>query len=294
MAKGKTMNEAEEEVDRAEMVDAISPAPEPPSPAPSDEVRCVKSGCGHSEPLDEIGRCQVLVFIPDGPTTGDYQSCDCKCEFPVRPPPSIVPWKCACGWRGTAGEMNDGPGGIRVCPNCGASGGLILDDDQPVPASATTESIEGGQAASPGDGHFEALKQAMNSRARELHKEPGGFVSQLAAVAAQYVREQLATSADEPKALLADEVFASLRESNRKDYEHALAVLRRLANPASRETVSDGELVDALFEFVSRCDIANPIVPLSSHMLERVMFLAGIEETPRGLRRSYFQEPEAQ
>lgn len=39
-------------------------------------------------------------------------------------------WKCACGWRGAVSALNDGPHS-RVCPDCGASGGLMLDATEP-------------------------------------------------------------------------------------------------------------------------------------------------------------------
>lgn len=90
--------------------------------------------------------------------------------------------------------------------------------------------------------------------------------------------------------ILGDEIFESLRNAKRADYQYALAVLRRLVNPVSRDTVSDGELVDAAFEFVARLDLANPLLPLASYLLERVMMLTAIEETPRGLKRDYFTE----
>lgn len=35
-------------------------------------------------------------------------------------------WQCACGWLGRRHALKEGPGG-RVCPCCGASGGLCLE-----------------------------------------------------------------------------------------------------------------------------------------------------------------------
>lgn len=36
-------------------------------------------------------------------------------------------WKCACGWHGDITKAPSNPSGGRVCPNCGASGGLESD-----------------------------------------------------------------------------------------------------------------------------------------------------------------------
>ena len=42
-------------------------------------------------------------------------------------------WKCACGWRGAASDLHPyNASGGKVCPSCGASGGLILDGDAAV------------------------------------------------------------------------------------------------------------------------------------------------------------------
>ena len=46
----------------------------------------------------------------------------------VKVPDRIV-MKCACGWCGEPKDMNQNPIGIRVCPDCGASGGLSLKDN---------------------------------------------------------------------------------------------------------------------------------------------------------------------
>lgn len=37
-------------------------------------------------------------------------------------------WKCACGWRGPRIEFKHNAAGGSVCPSCGASGGLILEE----------------------------------------------------------------------------------------------------------------------------------------------------------------------
>lgn len=87
-----------------------------------------------------------------------------------------------------------------------------------------------------------------------------------------------------------EEILARLRRIQAQEYGDALAVLRRLTNPTSRDTVSDGDLVDAAFAFTARTDLGNPLVPVMSHFLERFMTLAGINETPKGLKRDYFAE----
>lgn len=37
-------------------------------------------------------------------------------------------WRCACGWEGKKEALNDNPSGIKTCPDCGASGGLVLSE----------------------------------------------------------------------------------------------------------------------------------------------------------------------
>lgn len=37
-------------------------------------------------------------------------------------------WKCACGWSGEPKDMPANPSGIRVCPRCGGSGGLVKSE----------------------------------------------------------------------------------------------------------------------------------------------------------------------
>ena len=44
-----------------------------------------------------------------------------------------VPWECACGWMGFPSEMNANPSGHKVCPLCGASGGLVYRDPKEQP-----------------------------------------------------------------------------------------------------------------------------------------------------------------
>lgn len=86
------------------------------------------------------------------------------------------------------------------------------------------------------------------------------------------------------------EILERLRKIQDRELENALSVLRRLSSPVSHDTVSDGDLADAAFAFVARTDLANPVVPLMSHFIERFMVLASIEETPKGLKREYFAE----
>jgi len=49
-------------------------------------------------------------------------------------------WKCACGWSGEVVQMNINAAGGRVCPECGASGGLILGSDPYDPLPGETDS----------------------------------------------------------------------------------------------------------------------------------------------------------
>lgn len=61
---------------------------------------------------------------------------DDQCAATPAPVPVEQRWKCACGWSGSPSQMqvvNE----HRVCPGCGASGGLILD----IPAPPETEEL---------------------------------------------------------------------------------------------------------------------------------------------------------
>lgn len=49
------------------------------------------------------------------------------------------PWRCACGWKGETRELRDHAAGHRVCPGCGASGGLDLDEIEALAERAEEE-----------------------------------------------------------------------------------------------------------------------------------------------------------
>lgn len=36
-------------------------------------------------------------------------------------------WRCACGWEGHESKLRPSPSGAFVCPDCGASGGLVFE-----------------------------------------------------------------------------------------------------------------------------------------------------------------------
>lgn len=54
---------------------------------------------------------------------------------PPTSPVEDLAWKCACGWSGSHHQMNANEAGIRVCPKCGASGGLASDGPLHPPTS---------------------------------------------------------------------------------------------------------------------------------------------------------------
>lgn len=61
-----------------------------------------------------------------------------------------IAWRCACGWHGTPSQMtvsND----LRTCPDCGGSGGLILDALEPAHKSAIAEIFTGVCTVGPMD-----------------------------------------------------------------------------------------------------------------------------------------------
>lgn len=86
---------------------------------------------------------------------------------------------------------------------------------------------------------------------------------------------------------IGNEIFDRLAKLSREEYERAVATVRKLARD---EEVTDGELIDAMFEMSNRLDIANALLPLCSEMLLRFMRLAGVEKTPRGLTVAMFEE----
>lgn len=87
--------------------------------------------------------------------------------------------------------------------------------------------------------------------------------------------------------ILANEIFTKIRELGRKQFEHALKVREKLATD---EDVSDGELLDALFQFGSCIDIANPLGAIVHEIFERYMLKIEMEVTPRGIRKEWLQE----
>ena len=52
-------------------------------------------------------------------------------------------WACACGWQGEPSQMNANPMGMRVCPSCGASGGLVLIAENTVSAGPCPCDLQG-------------------------------------------------------------------------------------------------------------------------------------------------------
>lgn len=82
-------------------------------------------------------------------------------------------------------------------------------------------------------------------------------------------------------------ILARLRQIQDQELKDARSTLTRLRDG---ESVTDGDLIDAAFAFTARTDLANPIVPLMSYFIARFMHFAGITETPRGLKRDYFDE----
>lgn len=82
---------------------------------------------------------------------------------------------------------------------------------------------------------------------------------------------------------LANEIFERLQNINDVEQKAALAVTAKLRNG---EAVSDGELLDALYSFAVRLDLANPLLPICYETLKRIMVYSGITETPRGIQRA--------
>lgn len=95
-------------------------------PTPAESV--TSNFCGKCEhdlrlPRQLNGWCATVVRDAGG----SLVYCGCKCAPAERAEVAGEwTWKCACGWSGKASQMtvsND----LRTCPQCGASGGLILD-----------------------------------------------------------------------------------------------------------------------------------------------------------------------
>src|SRR5688500_15083234 len=91
-----------------------------------------------------------------------------------------------------------------------------------------------------------------------------------------------------PAAIMAErpqQILQRLRKIQDQELKDALVVLNRLRDG---EKVSDGDLIDAAFAFTTRTDLGNPIVGLTSYFIERFMIVAGLPETPKGLKRDWF------
>jgi hypothetical protein len=93
--------------------------------------------------------------------------------------------------------------------------------------------------------------------------------------------------ATDDRQILGNEIFERIREIGRKEFESALLTVQKLAR---REEVSDGELLDALHEFTVHLDMFNPLLPIASEVFERYMDKCGMAETPRGIKREWFEE----
>ena len=85
---------------------------------------------------------------------------------------------------------------------------------------------------------------------------------------------------------LANEIFERLKNINDAEQKAALEVTAKLRRS---EAVSDGELLDALYSFAIRLDLANPLLPICRETLHRFMVYSGVVETPRGLKRSWLE-----
>jgi hypothetical protein len=95
----------------------------------------------------------------------------------------------------------------------------------------------------------------------------------------------MATQIDKPP-LLGDELLQRLRNIQNADADAALAVTNKLRDS---EAVSDGDLIDALYAFAIRLDLANPLLPVCHEVLRRFMVYRGITETPRGIKRTWLE-----
>jgi hypothetical protein len=84
--------------------------------------------------------------------------------------------------------------------------------------------------------------------------------------------------------LLGNEIFERLKNIKDKEQQAALGVASKIRRG---ELVSDGELLDALYAFMVRLDLANPMLPICHETLKRFMVYGGVTETPRGIQRGW-------
>lgn len=87
-----------------------------------------------------------------------------------------------------------------------------------------------------------------------------------------------------PSELLGNELFDRLRNIQEAGLKAALETVHKLRRS---ETVPDGDLVDALYEFAIRLDITSPLLPVCHETIKRFMMYSGITETSRGLRQEW-------
>jgi hypothetical protein len=83
-----------------------------------------------------------------------------------------------------------------------------------------------------------------------------------------------------------DELLHRLKNIQDAELSTALAITDKLRRS---EAVSDGDLLDALYAFAVRLDIASPLLPVCHETLKRFMVYSGITETPRGIQRSWLE-----
>jgi|CXWL01.1.fsa_nt_gi hypothetical protein len=98
------------------------------SSAAAGQGVAAKAG-GRYLPSASSGRpiCPECLVGPLRDSEGRPRPCAALAPTHHLTPAALSPgWLCACGWRGQAEALRDGPGGIRYCPGCGGTGGLVL------------------------------------------------------------------------------------------------------------------------------------------------------------------------
>jgi len=89
--------------------------------------------------------------------------------------------------------------------------------------------------------------------------------------------------------IIGNEILENIKRIGERAFKQSLDVCRKLADG---EEVSDGELLDAFWTISMHLDLTNPLLPLASEMFDRYMRKIGMQKTPRGIDRAWFNDDE--
>lgn len=115
-----------------------------------DQIKPFKCGDIVKDVAPEVAALLLDGWTEISPRTGRPQHENCEMPENGSAPDAPAPtrqegsglWKCACGWTGSPSDMKTNAADGRVCPSCGASGGLVKDHaPAPTAPSLTVEEV---------------------------------------------------------------------------------------------------------------------------------------------------------